>query len=123
MNRTKISDAAPEWFHVINDKKLKAYEEKLVKNEETLSVFSRYQKWITVTPRSKNRKRPLENMKIVKMEETSKIMPNWMQIKVDKNKIKDDILRPAEYVSMINVKIILYTFKYLYSNRAKNMLC
>jgi hypothetical protein len=104
MNRTKISDNAPEWFHVINEKKLKDYEAKLIKNEETLSVFSRYQKWITVTPRSKNRKRPLENMKNLKMEETSKIMPNWMQIKVDKNKLKDDILRPAEYISMRNVK-------------------
>ena len=105
MSRTKISDFAPEWFHVIDENKMKIYEEKQIKNEETLSVFSRYQKWITVTPRSKNRKRPLENMKNLKMDETSKIMPNWMQIKVNKDKIKEDELRSAEYNSMRNVKL------------------
>lgn len=52
-----------------------------MKNEETLSIFSKFQKWITVTPNSQNRKRPLEKEKIKSMDKTSKIMPNWMQPK------------------------------------------
>ena len=103
MTRTKISDAAPQWFNVVNEGKLKAIEEKMIKNEDTLSVFSRYQKWITVTPRSKNRKHPLEKMKKLKMEETSKIVPNWMQIKNHKEEMKEDTLKSAEYVSSRNV--------------------
>ena len=50
-------------------------------NEETVSIFSKFQKWITVTPKHKNRKRPLEKEKIESMDKTSKIMPNWMQAK------------------------------------------
>lgn len=103
MNRTKISDAAPEWFHILNQDKLKNIEDKMSKNEETLSVFSRYQKWITVTPKNKNRRKPLEKVKKINMEETSKVVPNWMQIKIDKEKIKEDALKPAEYNSFIHV--------------------
>jgi hypothetical protein len=46
-----------------------------------LFIVSRYQSWITVTPKGKNRKRPLEKVKVTNMEETSKVVPNWMQIK------------------------------------------
>ena len=78
IQRTIISNDAPEWFNVINDEKLARLNNKL-KNEETMTIFSRFQKWITVTPKHKNRKRPLEKEKITSMEKTSKIMPNWMQ--------------------------------------------
>lgn len=36
------------------------------KTSKTLYVLSRFQKWITVTPRSKSRKFPLEKQKEVK---------------------------------------------------------
>lgn len=103
MDRTKISKEAPEWFHVVTDQRVKAWDEAFIKNGDTLSVFSRYNKWITVTPTSKDRRRPLEKIKIQKMEETSKIMPNWMQIKIDKEKIKEDPMRAAEYQTLREV--------------------
>jgi hypothetical protein len=70
-----------------------------------LFVFSRYQKWITVTPKNQNRKRPLENTKNVKMEETSKIVPKWMQIKVAKDKLQEDQFKSAQFQSFSNVRI------------------
>ena len=48
----------------MNEKKIKEFNENINK-EETLFIVSRYQSWITVTPRSKNRKRPLEKLKAV----------------------------------------------------------
>jgi hypothetical protein len=62
--RTKISSGSPEWFNVVNEKKMKEFNEKLNK-EDTLFIISRYQSWITVTPKGKNRKRPLEKLKAV----------------------------------------------------------
>lgn len=70
-------------------------------NEETISIFSKFQKWITVTPKAKNRKRPIEKEKIESMDKTSKIMPNWMQPKHNKSVIKKG------FVNTINYKIIL----------------
>ena len=43
---------------------MKEFNEKLNK-EDTLFIISRYQSWITVTPKGKNRKRPLEKLKAV----------------------------------------------------------
>lgn len=80
IERTTISNDAPDWFNVVNENKLKMLNEKLNK-EETISIFSKFQKWITVTPKRRNRKFPLEKEKIEKMDKTSKIMPNWMQSK------------------------------------------
>ena len=104
MNRTKISDGAPEWFHVITDEKQNKWNDQLAKNEETISVFSRFNKWITVTPKNKNRRNAMEKIKTTKMDETSKIMPNWMQIKFDKNKISQDVFKSTEYNSLKNVR-------------------
>lgn len=50
-----------------------------MKSEETISIISKFQRWITVTPKTKNRKRPLERERIQSMDKTSKIMPKWMQ--------------------------------------------
>lgn len=102
-SRTKVSVAAPEWMKVVTDEKNKMYNDILCKKEETLSIFSRYNKWITVTPRSKNRRRPLEKMKIEKMDETSKIMPNWMQIRVKKDMDLYGMFKSAEYNSIRHV--------------------
>jgi hypothetical protein len=102
-SRTKISSDAPDWFKVVTDEKNKMYDEIIAKNEETLSIFSRYNKWITVTPKSKNRRKPLEKMKIEKMDETSKIMPNWMQIRVKKDMDLYGKMRSAEYNSIRHV--------------------
>ena len=114
MNRTKVSNEAPEWFKLINEKNLKKWDEEFIKKGDTLSLFSRYQKWITVTPTHKDRRKPLEKIKIKKMEETSKIMPSWMQVKA-LNKSPPDLMRSQEYTSLRNVFFIIYF-------RIKNLL-
>jgi len=111
-NRTKVSLQAPEWFKVVTDEKNEKYDKIIAKNEETLSVFSRYNKWITVTPKSKNRRKPLEKMKIEKMDETSKIMPNWMQIKVKKDMELYGKMRSAEYNSIRHVRNFFFFIFY-----------
>lgn len=103
MNRTKVSKESPDWFHVITDKKVNDFNDYLIKNEDTLSIFSRYQKWITVTPRTKNRKRPLEGLKKEKMEETSKVMPKWMQIRGTRDHPTEEFMRSQEYKSLRDV--------------------
>ena len=102
-NRTKVSKAAPEWFQVVTDEKNKKFDEIIAKNEETLSVLSRYNRWITVTPKSKNRRMPLEKMKIEKIDETSRIMPNWMQIKAKKDMELYGMMKSVEYNSIRHV--------------------
>ena len=104
-NRTKVSKAAPEWFQVVTEEKNKKFDEIIAKNEETLSILSRYKSWITVTPKSKNRKMPLEKMKIEHFDETSRIMPNWMQIKAKKDKVLFEMMKPVEYNSIRDVSV------------------
>ena len=50
----------------MSDRKLKEINENL-KKEDTLFIISRFKNWITVTPKSKNRKNPLEKIKAVKL--------------------------------------------------------
>lgn len=49
-----------------------------------------------------DRRHPLEKMKAKNMEQTSKIMPKWMEIKQYPNRSKDDPLKRTEYCSMKN---------------------
>lgn len=107
-NRTKVSLAAPEWFQVVTDEKNKKFDDIIAKNEETLSILSRYKSWITVTPKSKNRKMPLEKMKIEHFDETSRIMPNWMQIKAKKDKELYEMMKPVEYNSIRHVSFFYW---------------
>ena len=106
-SKTKVSRQAPEWFQVVTEEKNKKYDEIIAKNEETLSILSRYNKWITVTPKSKNRKMPLEKMKIVKIDETSRIMPNWMQIRANKDIKLCETMKSVEYNSIRYVILFL----------------
>lgn len=124
-NRTKVSLNAPEWFKVVTDEKNEKFDEIIAKNEETLCLFSRYNKWITVTPKSKNRRKPLEKMKIGKMDETSKTMPNWMQIRAKKDMELYEKFRSAEYNSIRHVGYLIIFFIILIFNlyRIKILLC
>ena len=92
----KISKEAPEWFNILPDWKIAQFKEYLAKNEDTINIVSKQQGWITVSPRSNDRKRPLEKMKAANMEVTSKIMPKWMEIK-HKNVKRDENLKSVEY--------------------------
>jgi len=90
---------------------MKKWDEEFIKKGDSLSVFSRYQKWITVTPKNKNRHKPLEKIKNSKKDETSKIMPSWMQIQLDKEKIKPSIeMRSQKYDCIRDVNVIYIIF-------------
>ena len=82
----------PEW-------KVKLFKEDLAKKEETITVFSKNQNWLTVTPRNQDRRKALEKNKILDMDITSKLMPKWMEIKhkKDHNFTNSDKFKPVEY--------------------------
>lgn len=91
MGDTRISDDSPNWFKLHNFKQYSDINDALIKNNESLHVFSRFQKWITITPDKQNRNKPLENVKLTSLE-SSAIIPYWMQIKP---KVKaNDIFKP-----------------------------
>ena len=53
----------------------------------TMTIISRNQGWITVTPKHKNRKKPVEKYGVSgDAAKTSKLTPNWMQCQFPKNK-------------------------------------
>ena len=78
---TKTSKDAPDWFNVVPSWKAEQFKKYLENNEDTINIISKHQNWITISPRSMDRKHPLEKMKAENMEVTSKIMPKWMEIK------------------------------------------
>lgn len=75
------------------------FKEELAKKEDTITVFSKNQNWLTVTPKNQDRRKALEKMKILNMDVTSKLMPKWMDIqyKKDKNHINADKFKSVEY--------------------------
>ena len=92
----KVSKDAPEWFNIIPEWKVEQFNNYLANNEDTINIISKHQSWITVSPRTKDRKRPLEKMKAENMEVTSKIMPKWMEI-IHKNEKNEENLKSVEY--------------------------
>ena len=91
-----MSKNAPEWFNILPDWKIEQYKEYLAKNEDTINILSKHQNWITTSPRTYDRKHPLEKKKALNMEETSKIMPKWMEIKHKINQKEEDF-KSIEY--------------------------
>ena len=87
----------PEW-------KVKLFKEELIKKEDTIKVFSRYQNWITVTPKKQDRRKALEKIKILKKDVTSKLMPKWMEIKNKDIKIDKDKFKLMEYNNPLRQK-------------------
>ena len=59
-------------------------------------MFSRYKKWITVTPKHKDRRHPLENEKISNTK-TSRIMPSWMLANHPSNVKQPECFKAVEY--------------------------
>lgn len=55
----------------------------MAKNEESIQILSKHQGWIHVSPKTNNRSNPLEK-KTLDEEKHRKILPNWMNIKIDK---------------------------------------
>ena len=63
---SKISDDSPDWFKIYNKEQLNKINEQYKANGDNLHMFSKFKRWITVTPSNKNRKKPLESIKTVK---------------------------------------------------------
>ena len=78
----------PEW-------KINQFKEYLSKNEDTINILSKYQSWITTSPLTNDRRHPFEKQK-TSYNETTKIMPKWMEIKF-KNAKKEENLKSTEY--------------------------
>lgn len=93
------SKDAPDTFQVITTDKLKRFNKELEK-QETITLLSKTKNWITVTPKHKNRRKPLESIK-VKNVEGSKILPEWMQPKYHQQ-ISPDFLTHKSYTSIRN---------------------
>jgi hypothetical protein len=97
----KESKELPRCFEVVNEDKMKHIQSELEK-QETLMVLSKNKSWITVTPRSKNRRKCLEKIQ-VKPHEVSRIVPQWMVIsnKYIQNR-KDDAFKSVDHRSIRN---------------------
>ena len=78
----------PDW-------KIKQFKDYIARNEDTISVFSKHQSWITTSPLTNDRRHPFEKQKASNIE-TSKIMPKWMEIKF-KGMKKEENLKSVEY--------------------------
>ena len=96
-NKTKIfskitenSEQAPEWFNINPDWKKNQLNNFYEKNEDVLNIFSRQQKWITVSTKTKSRKYPLEKVNSTLEKNHNFLVPKWMIIKHD-NIPKDDL--------------------------------
>ncbi len=95
----------PNWLKVCDLKKLDEINDQYIQNKESLHILSKFNNWITVTPNKKDRKRPLENIRITNLQ-NSKIIPNWMQAKpvtkVDdlfiKARIDENLKGPKEVI-------------------------
>ena len=94
-NKTKISKEAPKWFNIIPQWKSELFNDELIKKQDTITVFSKNQNWLTVTPKKKDRRNALEKKKILDMDATSKLMPRWMEIKGGQK--SPDIFKSVEY--------------------------
>ena len=70
-----------------------------MENEESIRVFSRFNNWITVSPKTKSRKHAFEKNVTTNMQNRDKVIPKWMQQHIDKNKIPEGKFRPQEYLS------------------------
>ena len=80
----------PDW-------KLQQYKEHLARKEDTIRIISKHQNWITTTPMANDRRHPLEKLKVSKMEETSRLMPKWMENKHKNCKREEEVLKSVEY--------------------------
>ena len=61
--------------------KSKLYNDEIIKKNDTITIFSKNQNWLTVTPKKKDRRKALEKKRILGKDVTSRLMPRWMEIK------------------------------------------
>lgn len=77
----------PDYFRIRENPKNNVDASKATGFDGTMTVVSRTRGWLTVTPKNKNRKKPVEKYGISgDAAKTSKLTPNWMQSQYPKNK-------------------------------------
>lgn len=81
-------------MRVLDDPKYKNVAHKDPNGEpmKMMQIISKTQGWITVTPKEKNRKRPIEKLKLGDATKVNQLSPVWMQ--VEHEKPGPDPLRP-----------------------------
>ena len=107
-----LSKEYPEWFNIFPEQKQAQLKEYLAKNEESIQILSKHQGWIHVSPKTNNRSNPLEK-KTLDEEKHRKILPNWMNIKIDKK--QKDLFKsyPNILINKNNIKKIkIFIYNY-----------
>ena len=66
-SKNKISSDSPDWFKINSVAKMKEINNLYINNNSNLQVLSKFKSWITVTPKNKDRKRPLEKKRVVRI--------------------------------------------------------
>jgi hypothetical protein len=69
----------------------------VTQKEESIRVFSRFNNWITVSPKSKSRKHAFEKNISTNRLNRDKVIPKWMQ--QPRSKIPEHKFKPVEYLS------------------------
>lgn len=79
----------------------------IITKEESIRVFSRFNNWITVSPKTKSRKHAFEKNISTNAQNRDKVIPKWMQQHIDKSKVPEHMFKPIEYLSndVINIYI------------------
>ena len=81
------SKTMPEYMRTLEKPQNQVEPSSSVGFDGTITIVSKAQGWITVTPKGKNRKKPVEKYGIGgDAAATSKLTPNWMQWQYPKNK-------------------------------------
>ena len=76
----------PEYFRILDKPQNKVDPCSSKGFDGTMTIISKNQGWITVTPKNKNRKKPVEKFGVSgDAAKTSKLTPNWMQCQYPKN--------------------------------------
>ena len=122
-SKTKISQGSPKWFNIVPNWKAKLLNDEIIKKQDTITVFSKNQNWLTVTPKKKDRRNALEKKRILDMDVTSRLMPRWMEIKTFKQK-PVDLFKSIEYNNPVKQKTkrtMAFVDKELNLNRIKTV--
>ena len=83
--------------------KSKLYNDEIIKKNDTITIFSKNQNWLTVTPKKKDRRKALEKKRILGKDVTSRLMPRWMEIKSGGAK-PPDMFKSIEYNNPVKQK-------------------
>jgi hypothetical protein len=85
-NQGPYHKTTPDYFRILEKPQNQVDPTNAKGFDGTMTVVSRIQGWITVTPRTKNRKKPVEKFGVSgDAAKTSALTPNWMQCHYPKN--------------------------------------